>query len=154
MCCVSSLGGGEKRGESNPKFYIIRKRLSSASRRCPCRDTTPFLSFIHFSRDKEVAHEKCSHEKKEVVTREVFTERERSASTLHTHTHYAQLGHVQITIDPIVVLFFFVSGGEERVETLHLSNSFYQIYFKQYLVANVRYFIQHNEKPLSTTSGQ
>ena len=152
MCCCVCRGGGEKRGESNPKFYIIRKRLSSASRRCPCRDTTPFLSFIHFSRDNEVAHEKCSHEKRG-LTREVFTERERSASTLHTHTlrttgtrsnhHWSNSG-----------LIFCVSGGERRVETLHLSNSFYQTYFKQYLVANVRYFIQHNEKPLSTTSGQ
>ena len=86
MCCCVCRGGGEKRGESNPKFYIIRKRLSSASRRCPCRDTTPFLSFIHFSRDKEVAHENGSHEKKE-VSRERSSQKEKDPPPHYTHTH-------------------------------------------------------------------
>ena len=99
VCCVCVVVEGRERGESNPKFYIIRKRLSSASRRCPCRDIVPLYHSLTFPVIE-------SHSRAAVSRKRSSQKRERSASTLHTHTHYAQLGHVQITIDPIVVLFF------------------------------------------------
>ena len=79
VCCVCVVVEGRERGESNPKFYIIRKRLSSASRRCPCRDIVPLYHSLTFPVIE-------SHSRAAVSRKRSSQKRERSASTLHTHT--------------------------------------------------------------------